>query len=732
VNYQLKTRTHYRNRLDRSRAQNAAKTYSVLPGGRIQFYDSDPSPNTHTLALRVPSSLLSNQIWYLPDSDAIGPLCSDGAGTMSFASCEHSEVWVKLTGINRADIGNGGVGAGGIIRTWDSTGTTVLNRIDQEGGNFVSLRIGGTEVISSARNVVVEDLTVNGTCTNCTSATGVFPVVDTTVLIRDNVDTTKRFRFEATNITTGTTRVFTVQDANYTIAGTNFPNTFTENQTFHDSALLAAGIVNIGQNTAPIQDLFGTQLYGKVLAIADPTPGNNFATTWKWSLTGPSTLKLTDNGPSDFLWASSGFISGVRQLSVDALLTASANNTWDLGASSNRWKKVWAVDMDFSGSITGNVVTTNTIQTITASKTFSTADVIAAGTSNIGTSTGYFTDGYFGGIVHSKVFAIATTVAPDGSGPPVFGTTWKWQALGAGRTSFTDNAPSTFLDFLSGWPSGPRQMIVDASLTPATSLTRTLGSATAAWSHVYAGAVTASGDVHIGGNVGVGVSPGTYKMNILGDVNVSNNYRQNGVVVIDTFRNATVQNLTINGTCTGCGSSAPANMMTTDTTQNVSGSKTFLTGPIISNTTIQASGTSNIGTSGAPFTDIYGTTVYGTNLAIGDLFGFGTNWKFSLNSGAVTLNDSGPSTFLFMDSGAISGQRRMLVYANLLPSGSRSLGASGSSWLNGYIGTLYVSTGLQAPNGQWGYNGSFGVTCGNGAAATLTFSWGILTSSGCP
>lgn len=56
------------------------------------------------------------------------------------------------------------------------------------------------------------------------------PVSDSTIIVQGSVDNTKQLRFEVDGLTTGTTRVITMPDANITVAGTNLTNTFTEYQ----------------------------------------------------------------------------------------------------------------------------------------------------------------------------------------------------------------------------------------------------------------------------------------------------------------------------------------------------------------------------------------------------------------------------------------------------------------------------------------------------------------------
>lgn len=57
------------------------------------------------------------------------------------------------------------------------------------------------------------------------------PVNDTALIIQDDVDATKRFQFQASGITTGTQRTYTVPDANTVLAGLSVAQTFTQIQT---------------------------------------------------------------------------------------------------------------------------------------------------------------------------------------------------------------------------------------------------------------------------------------------------------------------------------------------------------------------------------------------------------------------------------------------------------------------------------------------------------------------
>ena len=81
------------------------------------------------------------------------------------------------------------------------------------------------------------DLDISGTCTGCG---GGLPVVDTTSIVEGSADDTKEIRFEVDGITTGTVRVITPPNANFTMAGIDITQTFTSAQTF-DANIIVKG-----------------------------------------------------------------------------------------------------------------------------------------------------------------------------------------------------------------------------------------------------------------------------------------------------------------------------------------------------------------------------------------------------------------------------------------------------------------------------------------------------------
>jgi len=78
------------------------------------------------------------------------------------------------------------------------------------------------------------------------------PFTDATAVVKGSSDTTKQLRFEVDGFTTGTTRVLTPPNADATIAGQNFANTFTATQTISTGNLVmssAGGSFSVGDGS---------------------------------------------------------------------------------------------------------------------------------------------------------------------------------------------------------------------------------------------------------------------------------------------------------------------------------------------------------------------------------------------------------------------------------------------------------------------------------------------------
>lgn len=91
---------------------------------------------------------------------------------------------------------------------------------------------------------------------------GSAPFIDSTAIIKGSADATKLFRIEVDGFTTATTRVATPPNQDFTMAGTNVIQTFTQEQTFtppaNTEAITVTGFSLTGANAQSIFDLAGT------------------------------------------------------------------------------------------------------------------------------------------------------------------------------------------------------------------------------------------------------------------------------------------------------------------------------------------------------------------------------------------------------------------------------------------------------------------------------------------
>lgn len=95
-----------------------------------------------------------------------------------------------------------------------------------------------------------------------------FSFFDNAFVVRDNLDPTKAFSFEAAGITAGTTRTLGVPDASGTLALLSLAQTFSANQTFSARALLTGGNAATGPATGDLQTTGGASI-GQSLYIAN-------------------------------------------------------------------------------------------------------------------------------------------------------------------------------------------------------------------------------------------------------------------------------------------------------------------------------------------------------------------------------------------------------------------------------------------------------------------------------
>lgn len=218
-------------------------------------------------------------------------------------------------------------------------------------------------VIDSSRNATVNDLTILGTCTGCTSG---LPVSDSTAIVFGSATSTKRMRFEVDGLTASTTRVLTVKDSDYTLAGSDIDNSFSAAQSFlgnvtvggvsNDQGITVGGNTYRGYVTANqfnIKDYSGAGSNWGMIANATASS---------------SDISFQDNSGNTKLHLVS-VIGGVASdyAQVKGHFSPYSDDSYDLGSSGADWRNLY-----ISGTVYG-------IPTFNNGATFSAAvDVNAA------------------------------------------------------------------------------------------------------------------------------------------------------------------------------------------------------------------------------------------------------------------------------------------------------------------------------------------------------------------
>jgi hypothetical protein len=139
---------------------------------------------------------------------------------------------------------------------------TQINEYDSTASNNTdidSIDLGeGTMLPSSVNNALREMMAHLADMNAGTS------VIDDTFTLADPADNTKKFRMDGVGITTGNTRVLTVQDSDLTVAGINVAQEFSKTQNFNATTLTDAATIawDAAQNQVTKVTLDGNRTFG--------------------------------------------------------------------------------------------------------------------------------------------------------------------------------------------------------------------------------------------------------------------------------------------------------------------------------------------------------------------------------------------------------------------------------------------------------------------------------------
>ena len=165
--------------------------------------------------------------------------------------------------------------------------------------------------------VVVNSL---GTALIVTSTLPAATVTDSDFTVQDNADTTKKFQFQASGITTGTTRTYTMPDANTTLVGTDATQPLTNKTTFS-----ATGAITL--NTTTNAQSYTTTGAGTI-TISSGTTGtiNNMSIGATTAAAGTFT-SLSDSGNLTFTGTGNRITGDTNNATISSRLFFQSNTT---------------------------------------------------------------------------------------------------------------------------------------------------------------------------------------------------------------------------------------------------------------------------------------------------------------------------------------------------------------------------------------------------------------------
>jgi hypothetical protein len=219
----------------------------------------------------------------------------------------------------------------------------------------------------------------------------------TGLIARDITDPTKRVQFGLTGLTTGNTRTLTVQDGNYTLAGTDRVNTFSANQSFNNNTFFLNGSVSGSLG---------------IKAAASIPSGTVSVASGTYTLVGETVTQTLTNKEY-----SGGTISG-------SFTNTSSQNVNQIPVTNQT-----IIGPSFSAISAGETVTIMDLVYLSSDGTWRLTDADGDSTST----------GLLGVSLESKTAGQLMTVATKGA--YIRNDSWNW---GAGKTLYVSDTPATF------------------------------------------------------------------------------------------------------------------------------------------------------------------------------------------------------------------------------------------------------------------------------------------------
>lgn len=554
-------------------AQVSGHTVEVFDRGATRGVLNFRDSSGNAVTLKLGAALSGNVALTLPNNDGTANQClvTDGSGALTFADCAAAGTYVTLTGHQSVDAKTF-LGATMLRSTSDTLeGLRVAGAATGEYFYVIAnsatdtARIGFWDGASQFNTLQLEGV-IHSQSTNPTGE----------VMRMSGLDMSKYAYFhiaEGTNTLrigywNGSTQLNPIKLEGIIETWDLRPvldNTYYLGDSTHYWA--EASIHNI--DAAPVGV---TSNYTKVrkLEVADDAGAVAFWDIQAASRSGVSNLRIRDNSGTEAVALYRQY-AGSPASFAHWNMSLVPNGTHTLGTAVAPWDEAWVGDLNVSGTVSGNIVSTNTVQTITAAKTF---DGITAQSVGPAGTVGTGGTATLGSALAVWYEAYISTINSYSNSPLIL--------RGAGYKYLPSESPHVAWYKKSGaecyyWRYTNSGLPFTAGEY---TIMEACGSGGTNNLYLYGGILPTNNNLYDIGSYGYRWKDGWFGGTVTADglyavANIdSPSYLANGQEVITGDGDGIFRNVTVTGTFTGT-VPAPANMVTTDTTQTITGDKTF-------------------------------------------------------------------------------------------------------------------------------------------------------------